>query len=281
MTERIPLNLIYGNPDQPRKTFDATELEQLAASIRENGLKQPITVRPDGQGRYMIVMGERRFRACSLLDLPDIECQISDADDRQLAIDAIIENDQRVDVAPLEQAHAYDRAMREHGLTVEEFAKKIGKPVWRVEERTNLLNLTPQVQSLIRSGALTTGHAWYLVQLSPRKQDLLVRAINSGQCQTTSHLKAMFEAIRDADAQDALFAMEEAPAELVKAARDFETRIAKVAAIPIDDNQVKAVRRVDPTRAGTIADLCAAMKVDLTRLETAFRVAAGLAGAVE
>jgi ParB family chromosome partitioning protein len=282
---KLPVSLIYGNPDQPRKTFEPTALEELAASIRENGLKQPITVRPDGQGRYMVVMGERRLRAHQVAGIDEIECHISEADDAQVAIDAIIENDQRVDVAPLEQAHAYARAMKLHGWTVEEFAKKVGKPVWRIEERTNLLKLAPEVQTLLKGGQITSGHAWYLVQLPPRKQTMLVRAIASGQCQTTTHLKHMFETIRDMDAQDALFEMEEdVPAEVRRAARDFEARLESVAALlrgAIDDNKVKAVRRVNPGRAGTIADLCAAMKVDLTRLETAFRVAAGLSAAGE
>lgn len=286
MNKRIPLTAIYGNPDQPRKTFDERELKSLAASIVENGLKQPITVRADADGRYMIVMGERRFRAHQVIDVPGFDtilCHVSKVDDAQLGIDAIIENDQRVDVTPLEQAFSYQRMIDLHGFTHETLAKKLGKHVHRITERTDLLKLNETAQQLLKSEQITATDAWYLSKLEGRKQTLLLRAINAGQCKTTTQLKAVFEAIRDADAQSALFEMpvDEPTVEERRIAKTFEDKIEAVAALlrsSVVDNDVVAVRKVSRDRLGAAADLMAAMQIDLARIETAFRVgAAGVA----
>lgn len=285
LLEALPVALIYGNPDQPRKTFDPAELRALADSIRENGLKQPITVRPDGAGRFMIVMGERRWRAHQLLEADTILAQVSDVDDTQLAIDAIIENDQRVDVSPLEQARAYRRMLDEFDFTLEQLAKKLGKPVFRIEERLTLLNLEPTSMKLFETGAINPTEAYYLGKLPERLQGRMLKAIRAGDCRTMPQLAAMVQALQEEDAEVALFELaEEIPAEIVRQARSIEDALERVSALlrsAIDDNKVKAVRRVNPDRAGTIADLCAAMRTDLGRLETAFRVAAGIAGAKE
>lgn len=273
----IPLALIYGNPDQPRKTFAMPELLELAASIRQNGLKQPITVRADGAGRFMIVMGERRFRAHELIEgCTEILCQVSDVDDRQLAVDAIIENDQRVDVSPLEQARAYQRMIDEFGYDAQSLAAKLGKDVHRITERLELLKLTPELQVLLASGALTALQAWYVTKVPASQQASVVRAINSGQCTTHQQLRSFVEAMQD-DGQSALFAIVEATAEDKRAASSIEKKIeaaAKMLQSAIDNNEVVAVRRVNPDRAGYLADLLKAMVADVRRVETAFRVAA-------
>lgn len=285
MQKRIPLALIYGNPDQPRRTFDESTLRELATSIRENGLKQPITVRADDDGRYMIVMGERRFRAHQILNgqdadrWPDVLCQISKADDKQLAIDAIIENDQRVDVAPLEQARAYQRMIDHHGFTLDTLAIKLGKPIRRINERLVLLNLTDDCQKLLAGEQITPTQAWALAHLQPREQGLLLKAINAGQCRTTEQLNAVAETLKSDAAQDALFAMPDPVTDDERRrAATFEQTVDKLMATlrsAIDDNQtVTAVRRVDPNKASMLADLFAAMSVDVRRIETAFRVAA-------
>jgi ParB family chromosome partitioning protein len=286
MQKRIPLALIYGNPDQPRKTFEPGALAELAASIRENGLAQPITVRPDDAGKFMIVMGERRFRAHQLLaerdpkSWPDLLCMVSKVDDMQLAVNAIIENDQRVDVAPLEQARSYQRMIDLHGFNVDTLAIKLGKPVRRIRERLDLLGMSEESQLLFEQGHINPTQAWHLSKLDTRQQAQLVRAINAGQCRTNEQLYAICEAMRDEGAQNALFDM--APVgptdDERKRAAGFEDQLNRIAATlraSIDDQQtVTAVRRVDPGRASTIADLIALMAVDFRRLETAFRVAA-------
>lgn len=281
MTQRIDLELIYGNPEQPRKIFDETKLHELASSILENGLKQPITVRPDGNGRYMIVMGERRFRAHKILadmgEISDIECQVVDVDDCQLAVDAIIENDQRVDVSPLEQARSYQRMLDEYGFTVESLAKKLGKAVFRINERLQLLKLSADCQFLLSKEHITPTQAWYLSELDERCQARLLKAIQLGQCPTTSALKAMAAAIRDDDSQVAMF--EPLAGEPTKAerqlARSFEGKIEKVSELlrsGISDNEITAVTLVDRSKAGSIADLLGAMRKDLERIENAMRV---------
>jgi ParB family transcriptional regulator, chromosome partitioning protein len=281
--ERIPVGLIYGNPNQPRKTFDDTKLHELASSILTNGLKQPITVRPDGLGQYMIVMGERRFRAHQILaeigEVIDIDCHISTADDCQLAVDAIIENDQRVDVHPLEQAMSYQRMLDKFGFDVEGLATKLGKSPHRIEERLKLLKLTDDCRFLLSKDHITPTQAWYLSDLSASGQSKLLKAIQIGQCPTTNALKSIAAAIKDADAQVVLFelpANEPTPAER-QAARGFERKIESVADMlraGIGDNEIRAVKLVDPSRAGTMAELLAAMQKDLARIECALRVVA-------
>jgi ParB family transcriptional regulator, chromosome partitioning protein len=281
--ERIPVGLIYGNPDQPRKTFDDAKLHELAQSILANGLKQPITVRPDGLGKYMIVMGERRFRAHQILaklgEVIDIDCHISKADDCQLAVDAIIENDQRVDVHPLEQAMSYQRMLDQFGFEVEGLAAKLGKSPHRINERLQLLKLTDDCQFLLSKDHITPTQAWYLSVLSASGQSKLLKAIQIGQCPTTNALKSVAAAIKDADAQVVLFelpANEPTTAER-QAARGFERKIETVADMlraGIGDNEIRAVKLVDPSRAGTMAELLAAMQKDLARIECALRVVA-------
>lgn len=281
--KRIALDLIYGNPDQPRKAFNRDRLKELAASIAENGLKQPITVRADNEGRYMIVMGERRFRAYQLLaeqgKATDILCQVSNVNDVQLSIDAIIENDQRVDVTPLEQARSYQRMIDVHMMDLEALAQKLGKPQHRITERLALLNLTEENQFLVEHGQITMGQAWYLMQLSPRGQAQMVQAINKGLCPTTQALKATCDALQAAEQQVVMFELpNDAPTkEQRQSARGFEARLESVAEmlrLGIDDNTVTAVRKVNPGRASTIADLLAQMQKDVLRLENAFRTAA-------
>ena len=286
MMKRIPLNLIYGNPDQPRKTFDSAKLRELADSIRENGLKQPITVRADDDGKWMIVMGERRFRAMQLLEADviasDILCHVSKAGDAQLAVDAIIENDQRVDVEPLEQAHSYKRMIDLHGFTLDTLSVKLGKPVHRIEERLRLLDLSADCQFLLAKGQITKEQAWYLAGLPLPGQAKMLKAINSGQCSTTGALKAISAAIMEEGAQSSIFGEalpEPEPASVteINAARSFENRIEAVASMlraGIDDNVIVAVRKVNPDRAATMADLINAMQKDLRRIETALRIVA-------
>lgn len=283
---QIPLTEIFGNPHQPRKIFDAAELTGLAESIRENGLLQAITVRKEGPGYYMIVTGERRFRACQMLasrgGSRTIECILSTVNDTQLAVDAIIENDQRVDVTLMEQARSYRRMIDVHGYDAEALAKKIGKRLYMVEARLSLLNLTSECQKLLEGGNLYQTQAEALAGLSERGQGLLLRAINSGQCRTVTALKGIAGAIHEAEAQTSMFGdvTAEAPAATIteiSAARGFEAKVESVAAMlraGIDDNIITAVKKVDPGRAATIAELLAAMQKDLHRIEAAFRIAA-------
>jgi ParB family chromosome partitioning protein len=286
--KKVKLADIYGNPNQPRQHFDAEGLRELAKSIEMNGLIQPITVRKDDEGRYMIVAGERRYRAHKLLEadgkLDAIMCRVVNVDDAQLAVDAIIENDQRLDVTLMEQARSYNRMVEVYGYTVEALAEKLGKPVSRVQHRLRLLNLTPECQHLLERGQLVETQAYYLAGLSARGQEQLLKQINKGMCRTVSALKDVAATIEAAEAQSSMFGEGgpvEAPAPAtvteISAARGFEAKLESVAAMlraGIEDNVFTAVRKVNPGRAATIAALLAEMQKDMHRLEKAFRVAA-------
>lgn len=285
MLTRIPVADIFSNPDQPRKHFGETELDELAASIRMNGLLQPITVRRADDGRWMIVAGERRWRAHQRLAETDdrfrtIPCIVSEVDDAQLGIDAIIENDQRQDISIIEQARAYHRMIEDHGFTPDSLADKIGKPPHHVDARLKLLNLREEYQALAGSGQLYLTQAQYLASLSPTGQDVLFRKIQQGMCRTVTALRDIAEAIRASEAQSALFAAEQLPAPTASetvAARGFEAKVEAIAAMlraGIDENVVTAVSKVDPGRAQTLAELFAQMQSDMHRIEAALRVAA-------
>jgi ParB family chromosome partitioning protein len=150
MIKRIPLSQVHPNADQPRKLFTADALTELADSIEQNGLLQPITVIKTGPKAYKIVAGERRWRAHMLLaergGAETIQAIVQDFDDEQVDVNAIIENDCRSDTTPLEQARAYQRMIDLYGFTAETLGKKLGKAPHRIEERLRLLMLTPECQ---------------------------------------------------------------------------------------------------------------------------------------
>ena len=154
MLTTIPLNLIYANPNQPRKAFDPEKLQELAGSIREYGVQNPILVTPRGD-RYMIIAGERRFRASILAGLKEVPVTIKDVDDSMVEELALLENVQREDLTIIEEARAY-QALLDRGMSKEELASKLGKMPWRIDERTSLLNLSPATRSWWRRGRSAT-----------------------------------------------------------------------------------------------------------------------------
>lgn len=159
MKKRIPLTQVIPNPNQPRRFFDAVKLQELAESIRERGLIQAITVRPVGdEGLYMIVGGERRWRAHQLIGAADILCEVVKIDDNEMALQAIVENLARADIKALEEARAF-QAMLDRGWTVEKLAKDIGVQPQRIKARTALLNLDETIQKLVDANQFPLGHA--------------------------------------------------------------------------------------------------------------------------
>ena len=277
MLSELPLDQVHPNPDQPRKDFDQGKLRELAASISEHGLMQPIIVRPDQAG-YVIVAGERRYRAHKLVGLPTIAAQVVEIDGREAAEQAIIENLQRVDISPLEEAHAYRKMLDDHGYTPEQLARRLGiKQPWRITERTALLKLQPGYRKLLATGQISPSQATELARLDDRGQDTLFRAIRTGKCPTYETLRATANALVEAEAQTAIFDQDAAPAATdqdVKLARGFERKIEQVAALlnaGIRDNEVVAIYKVNPTRAGTLADRMAEMRKSLKAIELALR----------
>jgi len=157
----LDTELCYGNPDQPRKYFNQQELQELSDSIKEAGQLQPGKVRPDGNGKYMIIMGERRWRACKLAGV-QYKAIVVEIDDDTLALQAIIENEQRADVTPMEAARSY-QAQIDKGLELKELARKIGRRPSYVQARIDLLKLNPLHQMALDQGGLTIGQANQLV----------------------------------------------------------------------------------------------------------------------
>ncbi len=170
--KKLPLHKIEPNPDQPRRDFDPEELEELAESIRTHGVIQPLTVREMANGYYQIIAGERRWRASRLAGLEEIPAVIIEADDKKAMELALIENLQRSDLNPVEEANGYDSLIREYGLTQEEAAARVGKSRPAVTNALRLLSLCEGVLDKVRSGELTAGHARAILQLKSEKKQL-------------------------------------------------------------------------------------------------------------
>ena len=166
----LPLYKVEPNPDQPRQDFDEDELQNLADSIAEHGVVQPLTVRQLPSGYYQIIAGERRWRAARMADLREIPAVIIEADDKKAMELALIENLQRQDLNPVEEALGYQSLMSDYGLTQEETAKRVGKSRPAVANSLRLLNLCPQVLEVVRKGALSAGHARAVLTLKTEKQ---------------------------------------------------------------------------------------------------------------
>ena len=167
----LPLHKVEPNPDQPRRDFDEEELQQLAESIAEHGVIQPLTVRLLPSGYYQIIAGERRWRASRLAGLNEIPAVVIEADDRKATELALIENLQRQDLNPVEEALGYQSLIADYGLTQEETAKSVGKSRPAVANALRLLQLCPEVLEMLRCGKLTAGHARAVLTLkTPKKQ---------------------------------------------------------------------------------------------------------------
>ena len=157
--ETLPLREIEPDPDQPRKTFEQETLSELAASIAEHGLLQPIAVRPRPMGGYSIVAGERRWRASRMAGLTEVPVVIKDVSDEQAMELALVENLQREDLDPVEEAAGIRELMTRCDLTQEQAARKLGKSRSALANSLRLLNLPETVLELLKSGFINTGHA--------------------------------------------------------------------------------------------------------------------------
>ncbi len=182
LVSQIKLSQIDPKSDQPRKYFDKEALETLAASIMENGLLQPILVREYGDGRYQIIAGERRFRACKLAGLTEISAIILERDDKKTAEIALIENVQREDLNPIEEAMGYRALAEEYDMTQEEISIKVGKSRSAITNTLRLLELPDVILTLVASGELSAGHARTLLGCKNRDDMILLseRAVEFG-----------------------------------------------------------------------------------------------------
>jgi ParB family chromosome partitioning protein len=164
--EEIPVGTLTPNPRQPRQVFDEESLEELAASIRAVGLLQPVIVRAVLPGRYEIVMGERRWRACQLAGLELIPAIVRETSDDDLLRDALIENLHREQLNPLEEAAAYQQLLDDFSATHDELARRVGRSRPHISNTIRLLNLPASVQKRVASGVLSAGHARALLAVT-------------------------------------------------------------------------------------------------------------------
>lgn len=297
----LPIANVYPNPNQPRKIFDERPLEELAKSIEETGLQSPIKVRPDGKGEYMIVYGERRYRAHMLLGLATIKAIVEDMSDEALADAAIIENLQRKDITQLEEARAFQRRL-ESGISVEDLARRLGiKQPHRITERIALLRLTPEYQDAFEKGLLTPTQAFEMSRLSHGYQRLLCEAIQKGRCKSAQELRVVAATLLEAQhrntaaparlvplntgatgVQPALFEQDGATEEERAVVTALEAKIQRVVDLlrgGIKDNQVVVVSRVSRANADVMADKLEVIEAQLRKLRLALRAAATITDA--
>lgn len=180
--DTLPLREIEPDPEQPRKTFDEQALGELAASIAEHGLLQPIAVRPRPRGGYSIVAGERRWRACRMAGLNDVPVVIKEVSDEQAMELALVENLQREDLDPVEESTGIRELMTRCGLTQEQAAQKLGKSRSALANSLRLLNLPENVLELLKSGFINIGHAKVILSLpTPELQEQAAQIIADNQ----------------------------------------------------------------------------------------------------
>ena len=178
----IPLDRIEPNPEQPRLAFNEETLQELSASVREHGILQPILVRPLDGGRYQLIAGERRWRASKLAGLESIPALIEDIDDDTALEIAIIENLQREDISPLDEAAMYDRMVHEHGYSIRKLADKLGKDKGYLENRLRLADAPVEVRELVSLRKDTLSHAYELMKVDdPKKRKRLADQVAAGQ----------------------------------------------------------------------------------------------------
>jgi ParB family chromosome partitioning protein len=176
--DEIPLTSITPNPRQPRQIFDEEALAELADSIKAVGLLQPVVVRKAGPDSYEIVMGERRWRACQLAELPSVPAIVRQTADTDLLRDALIENLHRQQLNPLEEAAAYQQLLDDFEATHEELARRVGRSRPHITNTIRLLNLPPGVQRRVAAGVLSAGHARALLAVEdPQAQEHLAHRI--------------------------------------------------------------------------------------------------------
>lgn len=186
--KQIDIDKISANENQPRTVFDDEKIEELSTSIKENGLIQPIIVRKYNRG-YQIIAGERRYRASKLAGLKTVPCVIKDIDDKQVDTYAIIENIQREDLSPIEEANAYKTLIDTYNMSQTELANKVGKKQSTIANKLRLLKLSDDVQYALKSKQITERHARAMIGLEDDKQqqilqEVLKKSLNVKQTET-------------------------------------------------------------------------------------------------
>jgi ParB family chromosome partitioning protein len=202
----LNIDRIESNPGQPRMVFDADALHELSNSIKEHGVLQPILVRPLGENRYQLIAGERRWRATREAGIATIPALVEEIDDDTALEISIIENLQREDLSPLEEATMFDRMVHEHGYSIRKLADKLGKDKGYLENRLRLADAPEEIRELVSLRKDTVSHAYELLKVhDPKKRKRLAAQVASGELSLVK-LREKIEGrprkVRDADAPD-------------------------------------------------------------------------------
>jgi|GEM_PF-2654883 len=281
----IAVSSIDPDPDQPRRIFNDAELNDLASSIKENGLLQPITVRPVGR-RYVIVAGERRWRAHRKLGKKKISARVvNDMNTVDVAIAQIIENNQRADVRPIDEARKF-REILDAGLSKDDLSAKLGRQIWRIEERLRLLDLEPTLLKLYEGGNLSQEAASEISRVKDHtQQGKLVQMISRGQLSGYKAIRTAVDTILEGKTQADIFGdaapktSEEDLQTVSRMEKKIETVIGMVASGWRDGECVVACR-VSPNRALLAAERIAAICRSLSIMEKELRNTAAQASVV-
>lgn len=223
----LKINDISPNEGQPRKNFDDTSLQELAASISESGVIQPIIVQKKNGG-YRIVAGERRWRAARIAGLTVIPAIVRELSDRETMVQALLENLQREDLNPIEEAYAMHNLLKTHKLTQEQLAKKLGKPRATIANTMRLVNLDDSLQEFIRHGDLSEGHAKVILGLKDKEDQrkaadvILAKEMNVRQAE--AYVKKLLDAKENPAASEPVVLPDE---RIVLSVKEYETKLKK------------------------------------------------------
>ena len=238
----LPIERVEPREDQPRQQFDETALAELMESIRQYGLIQPITVRPLDSGYYQIIAGERRWRAAREAGLTEVPVRVVEADDRRAMELALVENLQREDLNPIEEAKGYRTLMTEYGLTQEEASAAVGKSRPAVANALRLLNLSAPVLELVERGELSSGHARALLPLADATKQL-----EAAQAVVQRHLS-----VRQTETLAARLVKQAAEAKPVKTTREITVDYVKEVERELENALGRKVKLVDGRKKGRI-----------------------------
>lgn len=261
----VPLDRIDPNPDQPRLTFDEDSLQELAASITEHGVLQPILVRPGANGRFQLIAGERRWRSAQIAGLRQIPAIVEDIDDDTALEIAIIENLQREDLSPLDEALMYERMTTEHGYSLRKLAQKLGKDKGYIENRLRLADAPSEIKQLVSLRKDTLSHAYELLKVDDaRKRRKLAEQVARGELSLVKlreriEGKPARESVEPTHATDPEPIIEEPPApepRVAETARasDGDLQAAKERLAEALDELSAALRTQDALRGATDVD---------------------------
>ena len=241
--KELPIDKVEPRADQPRRVFEEEALEELAESIRTYGLIQPITVRPLDSGYYQIIAGERRWRAARKAGLDKVPVRVLEADDRRAMEMALVENLQREDLNPIEEAKGYQTLMTEYGLTQEEASAAVGKSRPAVANALRLLSLCPYVLALVEEGQLSAGHARALLPIRSEKLQQ-----EAAETVMTKHLS-----VRQTEALAARLVKEpEEPTEEPRSPRQITVDYVREIERELENAMGRKVRLVDGRKKGKI-----------------------------